>query len=80
MAGPAWHDVEMRGRRLEATCKHMNTLFYNFLADKNYDMALAFHDRLTKTEQVIKPYIEQFTGVKALLKEGTEKNENPLYL
>ena len=43
-------------------------------------MALAFHDRLTKTEQVIKPYIEQFTGVKALLKEGTEKNENHLYL
>lgn len=72
MAGPAWYDIEMRARRLEALCKQVNTKFYKLMEEKP-ELALSYLDRLTKLETIIQPYIEQMTGVKKLLKQ-TDKN------
>ena len=67
---PAWYDVEMRGRRLEAISKHMNTKFWN-LAKTDNPLSFAYLDRLIKIENVVQPYIEQITGVKKLIKKGS---------
>jgi len=70
MAGPAWYDVQMRGRRLEAISKHMNTKFWNTI-NEDPELALSYFDRMIKIEHVLQPYIEQITGVKKLLKENS---------
>ena len=67
---PAWYDVEMRGRRLEAITKQMNTLFWNKIKDDESELALSYLDRILKIENTLQPYIEQITGVKKLIKEG----------
>ncbi len=69
---PAWYDVEMRGRRLEATYKRMNTQFHKLMEEGNFDLAFAFYDRMLKTEHALQPYIEQITGVRELIKKGTK--------
>ena len=73
---PAWYDIEMRGRRLEAISKQMNTLFW-----KNYQtnpsLAFAYFDRFLKIESTIQPYVEQITGVRKLLKQGTKLEPIP---
>lgn len=78
MAGPAWYDVEMRGRRLEAIAKHMNTKYWNLmkLEKPQVELAFSYFDRLIKIENTIQPYIEQITGVKALIKKGTKIEAN----
>ena len=79
MEKTAWYDVEMRGRRMEAISKHMNTKFWNCVKEKdekdnklepNIPLAFAYLDRLLKIENSIQPYIEQITGVKQLIKKG----------
>lgn len=74
MTRPAWYDVEMRGRRLEAISKQMNTMFWNNVED-NPDMSISYLERMLKIEHTILPYIEQMTGVKKILQQG-RKIEN----
>lgn len=69
MVKSAWYDVEMRGRRLEAVYKHMNTKFWNNV-DANPDLAFAFFDRMVKIEATLQPYIEQITGIKKFIRKG----------
>ena len=64
-----WYDVDMRGRRLEALCKRMNTECWKALNENEHDLALAYYDRLLKTDHMLQPYIEQITGVKKLIKD-----------
>lgn len=80
-----WYDVEMRGRRLEAIAKHMNTKYWNNVKEEdskgnklepNIEMAFSYFDRLIKIESTIQPYIEQITGVKKLIKQGTKLEAN----
>lgn len=70
----AWYDIEMRGRRLEAIFKHMNTKFWNNI-DTNPDMAFAFFDRMIKMESVVQPYLEQINGIKKFLKTKSNAPE-----
>ena len=65
-----WYDVEMRGRRLEAISKHMNTKYWNLMKENKEELAFNYFDRLVKIENVIQPYIEQIIGVKKLIKKG----------
>ena len=67
-----WYDVEMRGRRLEAISKHMNTKYWNLMKESKEELAFSYFDRLIKIESTIQPYIEQITGVKKLIKQGTK--------
>ena len=81
MEKTAWYDVEMRGRRMEAISKHMNTKFWNAVDEKdgkipNVDLGFSYLDRLLKIENSIQPYIEQITGVKKLIKQGTKLEAN----
>ena len=66
-----WYDIEMRGRRLEAIYKQMNTKYWN-LVETNQDIAFSYFDRMIKIESVIQPYIEQIIGVKKLIKKGSQ--------
>jgi len=59
----AWHDINVRGRKLAAVIKRCNTQFYNLMETKEYDLALAFLDRLIKSEHAIRPYVETYNGV-----------------
>lgn len=68
----------MRGRRLEAISKRMNTIFWTKI-DKDPDGAFPYLDRLIKIENTISPYVEQITGVKRLIKRAESKLENPVY-
>ena len=63
-----WHDIEMRGRKLDAISKQMNTKFWTN-ADDNPELALSYLDRMLKIEQTLQPYIQSVTGVKRLLKK-----------
>ena len=65
-----WYDVEMRGRRMEAISKHMNTKYWNLMKENKEELAFNYFDRLVKIENVIQPYIEQIIGVKKLIKKG----------
>jgi hypothetical protein len=67
-----WWDIEMRGRRLEALSKRMTTEFYKAINQGEWEIALSFIDRVNKTEVSIKPYVEQITGLKKLLKDNDE--------
>lgn len=71
MVKSAWYDVEMRGRRLEAIFKDMNTRYWNNI-EKNPDLAFAFFDRMAKIESTLQPYIEQITGIKQFIKKGNK--------
>lgn len=71
MAKSAWYDIEMRGRRLEAICKDMNTKYWN-LKESKPELAFSYLDRLVKIEHTLQPYIEQITGVKKLIKQGNK--------
>lgn len=66
-----WYDVEMRGRRLEAIAKQMNTKYWN-LKDTNPELAFSYFDRLLRLESTIQPYIEQITGVKKFIKQKSK--------
>jgi hypothetical protein len=77
MSNPAWFDVSMRGRRLEAISKLCNTNFWKYV-NENDEMAGAYLDRLLKIEHVIQPYIAEYTGVKKLLKAGTKLETQPI--
>mgnify|MGYP001606683888 FL=1 len=69
-----WYDVEMRGRRLEAIAKQMNTKYWN-LKDENPELAFSYFDRLLRLESTIQPYIEQITGVKKFIKQRSKAIE-----
>ena len=66
-----WYDVDMRGRRWEAISKHMNTKYWNLMKENKDQLAFSYFDRMVKIETVIQPYIDQITGVKKLIKQGT---------
>ena len=72
----AWYDIEMRGRRLEAISKDMNTKYWKN-RDINPQLSFSYFDRLIKIEAVIQPYVEQITGVRKLLKQGTKLEPIP---
>ena len=61
-----WWDIEMRGRRLESLSKHMTTKYHKLVKDEPL-LALAYVDRIARIEVVIKPYVEQITGLKKLI-------------
>ena len=70
-----WYDIEMRGRKLDAISRQMNTKFWNHVNSKNqenYDpqLALSYLDRIIKIENSIQPYVEAVIGVKAFLKKA----------
>ena len=67
-----WYDPEMRGRRLEAIVKHMNTKFWNNI-DTNPDLAFSFLDRILKIENVLTPYVEEINQTKKFLKESKKR-------
>ena len=76
MVKSAWYDIEKRGRRLEAIFKDMNTKYWNLL-ETNPDLAFAYFDRMLKLENVIQPYVEDITGLKKLLKQGSKLEAIP---
>ena len=69
MSNPAWYDVEMRGRRLEAISKDMNTKYWNTKDQKLKD---AYLDRMLKIEHVIQPYVEEIIGLNKFLKRNAK--------
>jgi len=71
-----WWDIEMRGRRLESLSKHMTTKYHK-LQDKEPLLALSYIDRIAKIETVIKPYVEEITGLKKLIKDNDEISNRP---
>ena len=73
-----WYDVEMRGRRLEAIAKQMNTKYWN-LKDDNPELAFSYFDRLLRLESTIQPYIEQITGVKKFIRQRTKDLEADIH-
>ncbi len=75
MVRSAWYDVEMRGRRLEAICKVMNTEFQKAMNEDNIPMALSYLDSLLKAERHIQPYVEQIIGLNRFLKEHGIKDQ-----
>mgnify|MGYP001611535059 FL=1 len=73
-----WYDVEMRGRRLEAIAKQMNTKYWN-LKDTNEELSFSYFDRLLRLESTIQPYIEQITGVKKFIRQRTKDLEADIH-
>ena len=74
MSNPSWYDVEMRGRRLEAISKDMNTKYWNTEDPKLRD---AYLDRMLKIEHAIQPYVEEIIGLKKFLKRNAKTNTIP---
>ncbi len=72
-----WWDIEMRGRRLESLSKHMTTKYHR-LSKTDELLALAYIDRIAKIETVIKPYVEEITGLKRLIKDNDKVPNRPL--
>ncbi len=80
-----WYDIEMRGRRLEALYKQMNSVTERLfkeasgseegLDDPKFELAMSYIDRMLKIEATIKPYIEDYVGLKKMVKEY-ESREN----
>ena len=68
-----WWDIEMRGRRLEGLSKRMTTEFNKALNNNEVMLALAYIDRIARVEIVIRPYVEEITGLKKLIKS----HDNP---
>ena len=71
----SWHDIAMRGRRLEKVSRLCETEIYKNYARGDVDsieLMFSYFDRLLKTEQAIKPYIEEYLGVKKLIKEANQ--------
>lgn len=64
-----WYDVEMRGRRWEAIFKDCNTKYWN---TKDESLKQSYFNRMAIIEKSVQPYVEQITGVKALIKKGTK--------
>lgn len=76
MAKSAWYDIEMRGRRLEAICKRMNTEFQKAMKEDKIPLALSYHDALLRTEKLLQPYVEQITGLNRFLKKHDIKDQS----
>jgi len=79
MGRPAWYDIEMRGKRLEAISRQMNTKAWEFLRKNDIESAWAYIDRMIKIENIMQPYVEQMTGVKKLLARAERKLETSVY-
>ena len=77
MSNPAWYDIEMRGRRLEAICKDMDTKYWKAVKAGNTELSFSYHERLLKTENAMQSYVEQITGLKRFLKKN-ERKENAI--
>ena len=75
MVKSAWYDIEMRGRRIEAICKKMNTEFWKALDENKLPLAFAYLERLNKLENTIKPYVEQITGLNRFLKKHEREKD-----
>ena len=75
MVKTAWYDIEMRGRRLEAMFKQMNTEYWKAIKENKLALAFAYFERMNKLENTIKPYVEQITGLNRFLKKH-ERKEN----
>jgi len=75
MVKSAWYDIEMRGRRLEALSKRMNTEFWLAINANKSDLALGYLDAILRVEKLSYPYVDQITGLNRFLKQH-ERKEN----
>ena len=75
MSNPAWYDIEMRGRRLEAICKDMNVKYWRAVKENKTALSFAYLERLNKLENTIKPYVEQITGLNRFLKKHERERD-----
>ena len=75
MSNPAWYDIEMRGRRLEAICKDMNTKYWKAVKENKIALSFAYLERLNKLENTLKPYVEQITGLNRFLKKHEREKD-----
>ena len=73
MVKSAWYDVSYRGRRLEQVSKLCMANIVRLYEKGDVDsieLMFSYMDRFLKVEQSVRPYIEEYLGVKKLIKEN----------
>jgi len=79
LTNAAWHDINVRGQKLNAVIKQCNTKFFILISEGKYDMALSFLDRMIKAEHAIMPYVETYNGITKFMK-AKRKLENTIQI